>query len=50
MTDDSPEDLETAVLDGLERADDADAPAGTVPLSALRRARTLAEVDRLLNR
>jgi hypothetical protein len=41
------EDLETAVLDGLDAADDAEAPAGTSPLSAARRRRALSDLDRL---
>jgi hypothetical protein len=46
---DDPADLENAVLDALEEADDAaDAPPGTVPLSAARRHRSLDEVQRLI--
>lgn len=44
------EDLESAVLDGLEAADDAEAPEGTVPLAAARRRRSLDDVARLLDR
>ena len=48
MRNDAP-DLENAVLDALEEADDgADAPPGTVPLSAARRRRCLDEVRGLV--
>jgi hypothetical protein len=40
--------LESAVLDGLDAAEDADAPPGTVPLSAAHRRRALDETARLL--
>ena len=40
--------LETSVLDGLDAADDADAPDGTLPLTAARRRRALDDVADLL--
>ena len=42
------EDLEGAVLDGLDAADEADVPEGTVSLVAARRRRSLEETARLL--
>jgi hypothetical protein len=48
VSDDDLEDLETAVLDSLDEADDVDAPTGAVPMSAWRRARSLATAEELL--
>jgi hypothetical protein len=42
------DDLESAVLDGLEAADDADAPEGTASLAAARRRRSMDDVAKLL--
>ncbi len=43
------DDLESSVLDGLDAADDAEAPPGTLSLSAARRRRGLVETVRLLD-
>ena len=45
---DDMENLEGAVLDGLEAADETDVPEGTVSLMAARRRRGLDEAARLL--
>ena len=41
--------LESEVLDALDAADDAEAPPGTLPLSAARRRRSLAETVKFLD-
>jgi hypothetical protein len=41
--------LESEVLAALEAADDADAPPGTLPLSAARRRRSVAETAKFLD-